>query len=184
MFLAPAVPNFPPPPIHPRPSYKVPYILPSSVRPKSFICHSYENCRGGGGSSKNLFKKNFRSLPSFPASGAAPCGDSGLFHESPVTSHQSLSPLECALPRLRALSPLQCAVTRFHSLSALECAVPKTRPCKSFRMRSSEKKWGEGCSSAFPISIFEFRRSRPLFRFAVILRLDVEPAFGLLGHQV
>src|SRR5215471_1085457 len=112
MFLAPAVPNFPPPPIHPRPSYKVPYILPSSVRPKSFICHSYENCRGGGGSSKNLFKKNFRSLPSFPASGAAPCGDSGLFHESPVTSHQSLSPLECALPRFRALTPLECAVTK------------------------------------------------------------------------
>src|SRR5215472_18430481 len=82
------------------------------------------------------------------------------------------------------LSLLKCAVTQNATLSALECAVPKTRPCKSFRMRSSEKKWGEGCSSDFPISIFEFRRRRPLFRFAVILRLDVEPAFDLLGHQV
>ena len=30
-------------------AYKIPYTLPSSVCSKSFICHSYENCRGGGG---------------------------------------------------------------------------------------------------------------------------------------
>ena len=27
-------------------SSRVPYTLPSSVYPKSFVCHSYENCRG------------------------------------------------------------------------------------------------------------------------------------------
>src|SRR2546428_14181539 len=29
-------------------SSRVPYTLPSSVCPKSFVFHSYENCRGGG----------------------------------------------------------------------------------------------------------------------------------------
>src|SRR2546425_1110494 len=29
-------------------SSRVPYTLPSSVCPKSFVCHSYENCRGVG----------------------------------------------------------------------------------------------------------------------------------------
>jgi len=51
--------------------------------------------------------------------------------QSPGTNHQSLTPLECAVPRFRALTPLECAVT-------------KTRPHNSFRMRSSEKKWGAG----------------------------------------
>ena len=50
-------------------------------------------------------------------------------HESRVTSHRTLSPLECAVPRSRALS-------------ALECAVTKTRSRNPFRMRSSEKRWG------------------------------------------
>jgi len=57
------------------------------------------------------------------------------------------------------LSSLKCAVPRFRALSLLECAVTKTRRCKSFRMRSSEKKWGEGVGVGlydFPISIFEF----------------------------
>src|SRR5215472_12646399 len=42
----------------------------------------------------------------------------------------------------RSLSPLECAVPRFRLLTPLECAVTKTRSPKSFRMRSSEKKWG------------------------------------------
>src|SRR5438094_6064369 len=42
----------------------------------------------------------------------------------------------------RSVTPLECAVPRFRALSALECAVTKTRPRKSFRMRSSEKRWG------------------------------------------
>jgi hypothetical protein len=29
-----------------KPIFHLPYTLPSSVSPKSFICHSYENCRG------------------------------------------------------------------------------------------------------------------------------------------
>ena len=62
---------------------------------------------------------------------SAPRRDSDLFHQSPVTSHQSLSPLECAVPQNRVLT-------------LLECAVPKTRYCKSFGMRSYEKRWGEG----------------------------------------
>src|SRR5215471_12804330 len=52
-------------------------------------------------------------------------------HRSPGTDHVPVTPLECAVPRSRALTPLECAVT-------------KTRPRKSFRMRSSEKKWGGG----------------------------------------
>src|SRR5215472_7174791 len=42
------------------------------------------------------------------------------------------------------VSPLECAVPRFRLLTPLECAVTKTRVCKSFRMRSSEKRWGGG----------------------------------------
>jgi hypothetical protein len=32
-------------PLRLTPSYKIPYVLPSSVSSKSFVCHSYENCR-------------------------------------------------------------------------------------------------------------------------------------------
>src|ERR1051325_6808635 len=39
---------------------------------------------------------------------------------------------------------VECAVTRFHALSPLECAVPKMQSWKSFRMRSYEKRRGEG----------------------------------------
>lgn len=34
-----------PPSLHST-SYKIPYVLPSSVGSKSFVCHSYKNCRG------------------------------------------------------------------------------------------------------------------------------------------
>ena len=61
---------------------------------------------------------------------------------------------------LPPLTPLECALPRSRTLSALECAVTKTRRCKSFRMRSSEKRWGGGhASPIFPISIFEFPAS-------------------------
>src|SRR5215467_4733297 len=46
------------------------------------------------------------------------------------------------------VSPLECAVPRFRLLTPLECAVTKTRSPKSFRMRSSEKKWGGGALSS------------------------------------
>ena|SRR5215472_12041901 len=91
---------------------------------------------------------------------SAPRRDSDLFHQSPVTSHQSLSPLECAVEHpMKDASPegvsrpkdlnvhlslLKCAVTQNATLSALECAFTKTRFYKSFRMRSYEKRWGEG----------------------------------------
>jgi len=96
-----------------------------------------------------------------------------LFHQSLVTNHQSLSPVECAVPRFPVLTPLECAVehpmkdaspegvsrpkdlnvdlsllkcavTQNATLSALECAVTKTLCRNSFRMRSYEKRWGEG----------------------------------------
>jgi len=53
-------------------------------------------------------------------------------------------------PRITSVSPLECAVTRFRVLSPLECAVPKTPSCKSFRMRSSKKRWGVPIGSQFP----------------------------------
>ena len=61
----------------------------------------------------------------------------------------------CSSLRTLPLTPLECAVTRSRALSSLECAVTKTRPRKCFRMRSYEKRWGEGgTSSDFPISNF------------------------------
>src|SRR5215472_5358523 len=69
-----------------------------------------------------------------------------------------LSPLECAVEHpMKDASPegvsrpkdlnvhlslLKCAVTQNATLSPLECAVTKIRSGKSFRMRSSEKRWG------------------------------------------
>jgi hypothetical protein len=46
MSLRHGVPKNPPLGVHPQTSSKVPYTLPSSVSSNSFICHSYENCRG------------------------------------------------------------------------------------------------------------------------------------------
>src|SRR5215472_15226044 len=60
------------------------------------------------------------------------------------------------------LSLLECAVTRFPPLTLLECAVTKTPSRKSFRMRSCEKRWGEG-DHVFPVRrsyFFKNRRSR------------------------
>ena len=48
-----------------------------------------------------------------------------------------------------ALTSLECAVPRFAVLTPLECAVAKTRPRKSFRMRSYEKRWGGGVHTRF-----------------------------------
>src|SRR5215470_2468241 len=42
----------------------------------------------------------------------------------------------------QSISSLECAVPRFHHLSALECAVTKTRSRNSFKMRSYGKRWG------------------------------------------
>src|SRR5216684_3331269 len=53
-------------------SYSLPYILPSSVCLKSFVCHSYENCRGGGyschsGSPQGRYARGPRHSPLFPS---------------------------------------------------------------------------------------------------------------------
>ncbi len=73
---------------------KVPYIFPSSVCSKSFVCHSYENCRGVyaffpiWNGSNQLPSSSF--TPSFEgASTIDSCPDTFLFHESPVTNHKS-----------------------------------------------------------------------------------------------
>src|SRR5579859_993696 len=42
------------------------------------------------------------------------------------------------------LSALECAVPQFPIVSLLECAVTKMGPRNSFRMRSYEKRWGDG----------------------------------------
>src|SRR5215813_8101317 len=44
------------------------------------------------------------------------------------------------------VSALECAVTENRALSSLECTLTKTRPYNSFKMRSYEKRWGEGVS--------------------------------------
>src|SRR5579864_2326878 len=56
----------------------------------------------------------------------------------PAKSRDLSSLSECAL------TPLECAVPRFRALSPLECADPKMHCRNPFRMRSSEKRWGEG----------------------------------------
>ena len=55
------------------------------------------------------------------------------------------------------LSPLECAVPRFRAVTPLECAVTKRPACKSFRMRSYEKKWGGGGSPNPHFRFFDFR---------------------------
>src|SRR5215472_10903998 len=51
----------------------------------------------------------------------------------------------------QSISPLECAVPRFHHLSALECALTKTRSCNSFKMRSYGKRWGIGVDTLRPL---------------------------------
>jgi len=66
------------------------------------------------------------------------------------------------------LTSLECAVTENRPLTPLECAVAKTRPRKSFRMRSYEKRWGEGGVPNVPT----FQRSNvpTVFTSSVLLR--------------
>ncbi len=85
--------------LHPVTSSRVPYILPSSVCPKSFVSHSYENCRGVYLSSQfGTLEITYLCSPRSLALRHA-CGDSSfcwlstvdcqpLHHES-VTNHQS-----------------------------------------------------------------------------------------------
>jgi len=70
-----------------------------------------------------------------------------------------------------ALSPLECAVPRFHGLSALECAVAKRRPRNSFRMRSSEKRWGGGGSRSLERHSPEWRHLFAVSLFSITYEL-------------
>jgi len=125
--------------------YKVPYILPSSVYSNPFVFTLFSKLPGCSYFLTKTERSSTATLPWFPPPKNA-CADFRSSHQSPVTNHQSLSSLECAVPRFRALTPLECAVT-------------KTRPRKSFRMRSCEKRWGGGV--ILPFSIFTFPFSRP-----------------------
>lgn len=57
-----------------------------------------------------------------------------------ITTDSPRSTSRCRL--LAHVSSLECAVPRTASVTTLECAVPKMASRKSFRMRSSEKRWG------------------------------------------
>ena len=94
----------------------------------------------------------FNPLPSHATPASAACRCSLCFLE---LLNLRLLDLCLLSPRL---SSLECTLPRSRALSALECAVTKTRRRKSFRMRSSEKRWGEG-GARFRVSIFEFPTS-------------------------
>src|SRR5215472_11155425 len=65
-----------------------------------------------------------------------------VFRRHPRWHRNSLAIFQLRFSSFQSISPLECAVTRFRLLTPLECAVTKTRSRKSFRMRSSEKRWG------------------------------------------
>jgi len=69
------------------------------------------------------------------------CGRRSRSGREDSSSCAALSAVSCQLSA--RISPLECAVPRFPALTPLECAVTKTRFRKSFRMRSSKKRWGE-----------------------------------------
>ena len=78
---------------------------------------------------------------------------------SVATTLRPASPLECAVEHPMKdlnvhVSPLECAVPQNARLTPLECALTKMALCKSFRMRSYEKKWGGG---AMPPSVHHRR---------------------------
>ena len=133
--------------------------------------HSLPRSPGGGGSTgsnRNLLKKSLPvslrdHLPRCPASGhptrsgfLTPVESTGLptpemrvLSEAHGGTHFRFSNFDFRVSRARACgdsrsSSLECALMQFLALTPLECAVTKTRPRKSFKMRSSEKKWGEG----------------------------------------
>src|SRR5215471_10238205 len=70
-------------------------------------------------------------------------------HQRRVTAHQSHAALslfaggwvaifQFRFSSFQSISPLECALPRFRVLSLLECAVIKTHSRKPFRMRTSE----------------------------------------------
>ena len=109
-------------------TYKIPF-----QQPLSFHIHA-KNTRGVGSQSAILA---LRTAP--PSQHQAILF---LSHDSLPTTPRSLSPLESADPQNAPVTPLQSA-------------DPKTKHLKSFRIRRSEKAWGEGrnrltCRSSLP----------------------------------
>src|SRR5713101_4424682 len=103
MSLRHGVPKNPPLGVHPQTSSKIPYTLPSSVSSNSFICHSYENCRG--------------VYPFFP-----------FWHcQSQVTNHES--PF---LPPLSFQSLTNCPRFATHSEPLSFQPITNCSICKSF----------------------------------------------------
>ena len=110
--------------------------LTSTVTHNPFACHSYKNTRGGSLSSsisswhrlqsvrfrdglprrghKRSIHTNWKILPSCqsPATNHQSPPGCSLFHQSRVTSHQSLSLLESALPRNPPVTPLESALPK------------------------------------------------------------------------
>src|SRR5215472_2722718 len=149
-------------PSHPRTSaksaaYKVPYILPSYYPIRIVILSERSEPKD-----LSADVSTSECAVEHPMKDASPEGVS-----RPKDLSRTLSPLQCAVEHpMKDASPegvsrpkdlnvhlslLKCAVTQNATLSALECAVAKTCSRKSFRMRSSEKRWGEGYASApFP----------------------------------
>ncbi len=108
-------------------TFHVPYILPSSVYANSFVCHSYENCRGVyaffpiWNGPNQLSSSAF--TPSFEgASTIASCADALLFHESPVTNHKSRFSDFPAAPNS---SPFQSLLTDKNRLCYTEPVIGK-----------------------------------------------------------
>jgi hypothetical protein len=88
-------------------------------------------------------------------------------------------------PRIASVSPLECAVTQISPVNPLECAVPEFAVRKSFRMRSSKKRWGDTHWFSIPYKPYLFTpadlgtiaplvASFPLSTYNLGLRLTTE----------
>ena len=111
-------------------AYKVPYILPSSVCCKSFVCHSYKNCRGVG-----CFFPFWNRASHEHASPACPVPD----RERPQRAEGSL--FAARLPRAsRGSSP---PATSFYFQALTTVAI-----CKPFVFKSIQQ-WGGVVGGSF-----------------------------------
>jgi hypothetical protein len=86
----------------------------------------------------------------------------GLASGRPTRVREFFSTLSAICCRLwTPPNPLECAVPRFRALTPLECAVPKTPRRNSFRMRSSEERWGGGVPSGTESPATPMERESP-----------------------
>jgi hypothetical protein len=107
-----------------------------------FSASSEAGCRDSSRSVHPTFRPD---QPWFSASGRASCRDSFLFHEPQVTSHPSLSPLECAvLDKYRVLPGFGRSCPY---VTPLECADPQNAPVTPLECADAKKKGGSGPSN-------------------------------------